>query len=178
MVSISTITLHCHTCHLGVVIKENVIYFYRLHVTNCFLFSVYQSHCLINFSVYDINNICYSSQGAKDGRLFNEQNFLQRAAKPASGKGFNVSTITSAMTVTCFSYQRNLMCYRIGTANIHVILYKRSAILYLWYRFIFLSYVAIIYIGTPPDLADKHPELCHPAQCNPNRGFFLTICCL
>lgn len=26
-------------------------------------------------------------QGAKDGRLFNVQNFLQRAAKPASGEG-------------------------------------------------------------------------------------------
>lgn len=28
-----------------------------------------------------------SSQGAKDGKIFNEQNFLQRAAKPASGEG-------------------------------------------------------------------------------------------
>lgn len=117
MVSISTITLHCHTCHLGVVIKENVIYFYRLHVTNCFLFSVYQSQCLINFSVYDINNICYSSQGAKDGRLFNEQNFLQRAAKPASGKGFNVSTIRGISCVialvqpTSMSFFTNALLY-------------------------------------------------------------------
>lgn len=36
-------------------------------------------------------------QGAKDGRLFNVQNFLQRAAKPASGEG-GLDSITAYLT--------------------------------------------------------------------------------
>lgn len=47
-----------------------------------------------------------SSQGAKDGRIFTEQNFLQRAAKPACGEGLlynNFCQLQQLQTVILFS---------------------------------------------------------------------------
>lgn len=43
----------------------------------CFILRVFTRVCVC---------VCPPVQGAKDGQLFNEQNYLQRAAKPAAGQ--------------------------------------------------------------------------------------------
>lgn len=65
-----------------------------------------QSSSLFLSENSEVQLIFFSCQGAKDGRIFTEQNFLQRAAKPACGEGLissNFSQVQQLQTVILFS---------------------------------------------------------------------------